>query len=258
MSIRVDQEIDGQLTENIIPVRLLAMRHKADKTLNKNYDRIKGYGEKFISLSAVNPGEEHTASKVSLVASASESIFAGKDGRVVDKVWQLTTNFVNDKRASDVEGATFEITGYLVGKRPELDKEENETGRLILSICVVGYKGKANIFDFYASGNCAAHIEKNWELGETIKAGGIISMTHKVVEWEEEMGFGEPIKHRRTESRRELVITRGSHSGLDEEYSYDGTDIKNILEARMALKKELERGASAQKPAQKASHDYGF
>lgn len=237
--IKVEQEINGEMTENIIPVSMFSMRHKKDGSINQNFDRIKKYGEDLTSLAAVEKGDEHLASKVSVQARADENMFVGATGNIVEKVWRLSSNFINAKRPNDVEGATFEVTGTVVSKNPEVDKEGNETGRLILNLCVVGWGGKANVLEFVASGNPATHIDANWEVGDTVKAGGVISMTNKVVTWEEEMGFGDPIQHSRTETRRELIILRGSRSGLDEDKSYDQDDIRRILNERKTYKESL-------------------
>lgn len=234
ISVRVDQEIDGEMKENIIPIQLFSMRHKkSDGSLNKNYDRIKEYYEKYVSLEAVEPGKEHLASKVSIQAQLGENTFTGRDGREV-RSWRLSTNFINDMKPSEKEEASFVVTGVVLSKTPEVDKEENETGRLIVQMCLIDFRGQANVVDFIAAGGPATHIDQNWEIGDTVKAGGIVSMTNKVVYVEEEMGFGESIKRPRTESRRELIITKGSQAGLDEDYSYDGDDIRKILAERRA------------------------
>ena len=41
--IRVDQEINGEVVENDIPVQMFSMRKKKDGTPNPNYDRILKY-----------------------------------------------------------------------------------------------------------------------------------------------------------------------------------------------------------------------
>ena len=58
-TVKVDQEVNGKMTENEIPVRMFAMRKKKDGTNNKLYDNIVGYKEKFTALAACpedNPG----------------------------------------------------------------------------------------------------------------------------------------------------------------------------------------------------------
>ena len=74
------------------------------------------------------------------------------------------------------------------------------------------------------------HIKNNWEKGDTVTLAGIVNMTYEVKTWMEEQGFGEPIERRKTVSKKELIITSGSPSGLDEDYSYDNDAIKIALE----------------------------
>lgn len=259
ISVRVDQDINGVTEENIIPIKLFSNRHKkGSKELNNNYDRIKKYGETLTSLGAVEEGKENLASKVSIQAQIAENIFAGRDGRVVN-TWQLSSNFINNWRAQDTEGATFEVTGVVAKKIPETDKEGNETGRLIVKMCLVGWGGTANVLDFYASGNSATYIDRNWNEGDTVRAAGAVSITKKVVEREanDEYGFGEPVKKYNTISKRELIILAGSRSGLDEDESYDADDIKIALDKRKAKIAEVENGVK--KTANKPANDgFGF
>lgn len=253
-SVRVDQDINGRTEENIVPVKLFASRHKKDGGNNANFDRIKEYGEKLIALGSVEPGQEDKASKVTITASIKENSFAGRDGRIVNS-WQLSSNFINSQRRDDEEGATFLVTGVVMKKIPETDRSGEETGRLLVKLCLIGWGGTANVIDFYAEGSAADHIDRNWEQGDTVKAAGVIAMTSRTVKVEEEVGFGEPIVHTRTESRRELIITSGSGAGLSEDKSYDADDIKVSLEKRKAYLASLEE----QKPTPKKSNDsFGF
>jgi hypothetical protein len=261
-AIRVDQEINGKVEENIIPIKLFSNRHKKDSSgkpsneLNVNYDRIKEYGEKLIALGSVEPGEEGKASRVSVTASIRENSFAGRDGRIVN-TWQLSTNFINSMKNSDDEEATFLVTGVVVKKIHETDREGEETGRLIVKLCIVGWNGSANVIDFIAEGSAADHIDRNWEQGDTIKAAGVIAMTKKTVKTTEDVGFGEPIVHTRTETRRELIIKSGSGAGLSEDESYDSDDIKVALDKRKAYLTSLENAPKATSVAKK-NDGFGF
>lgn len=258
IQIKVDQPIGDKVEENVIPVKLFSSRHKKDGNLNANYDRIKGYADKLQSLGSVDNPKD--ASRVNVVAKIAENAFAGKDGRIIN-TWQLSTNFINDARNSDEEGATFVVTGVVVKKLQELDREGNETGRLIVKLDIIGYNGTSNVIDFYASGSAADHIDRNWEQGDTVKAAGVIAMTKKVIKIEEEMGFGEALVKERTESRRELIITKGSQAGLSEDESYDSDDIKVSLDKRKAYLTSLEENAknkSSAAPAKKSSDGFGF
>ena len=51
-NVKVDQEINGTMVENIIPVRMFSMRLKKDKTPNAVYDGIVRMKETFTSAAA--------------------------------------------------------------------------------------------------------------------------------------------------------------------------------------------------------------
>lgn len=257
LEVRVDQAIDGTVTENIIPIGLFANRHKKEngkpgQELNMLYDKYVEYANNLVSLGSAD--ENHPASKVTLSTEIRENNFMGKNGKRVDS-WKLSTNFINEARASDEESARFKITGVLVGKNPEVDKEGNETGRILLKICIVGYGGKANVIDFVATGAVAEHIDRNWEKGDTIKAAGLIAMTNKIIDIEENLGIGETQIRHQTVSRRELIITGCSEGCLDDSEAYDADDIKVALDARKAYLATLE--TQTQKSAPK-NDGFGF
>ena len=257
--IRVDQEINGKVVENIIPISMYSSKLKKDGTPNSNYNRILGYKEKFVSIAAAeNPSQ---ASKITVgslntgTASLTENSFYSKDGKLVLS-YQINTNFLNDRRDADDEGAQFVLSG-VVGKMKEEVKNDEPTGRLILTFVVIGYNGRANVLDLIAEGSVKSYIESNWNEGDTVKVSGIINMSSAVKVTYEDQGFGAPIKKTIPESRRELIITGGSPNGLPEATSYDGDDVKAILAERQARLKELEEKTKAKATAKPASSN-GF
>lgn len=258
MDIRLDQEYDGRVEENIIPVKLFSSKHKkGTKEINNNYERFKKYADTLISLGACDEGKENMASKLSIQAKIKENSFAAQDGRFVEN-WELSTNFANSQKPQDKEGSSFIVTGTIVGMNKELDKDGNETGRLKIKLCLVGYNGAANVIDFVASGSPANYIENNWNEGDTVKAAGIIRSTQEVVSKEEEVGFGEPIVKNYTRTTRELVITSGSRGGLDDDSSYDADDIRTALNERKARKEEAIANASKSSSAPANKGGFGF
>lgn len=244
--IRVDQEVNGQSVENIIPIRMFSARTKKDGSPNKNYDRIKGYRDSLIALAAAeDPSQASRITVSGNAANITENSYYTPDGRLVQS-FQINTNFLNAKRDTDAEKATFAFSG-VVGKMKEETKDDVETGRLIVSFIVVGYNGRANVIELVADGAAKTFIENNWNEGDTVKVNGIINMTYTVKKYYEEQGFGEPIERQRTESRRELLITGGSQSGLEESFSYDADDIKAALAERATRLKEQEQKSKEKK-----------
>lgn len=262
IEVRVDQTVNGNVEESIVPIKLSSMRHKADKSLNSNYDRIKSYGDKLIALTSVDPGEEDRASMVNITASIKENSFASRTGNIIND-WQLSTNFINDKKRNDKEEATFILTGVVVNNLAdarEVDSEGNETGRLNVKLCVVGWNGQANVIDFVAEGSAAEHIERNWEQGDTVRAAGYIVVNQKVVKsgGGEDFGFGE-MKREHTVPKRELLITAGSGAGLSEDESYDSGDIKVALDERLVYLESLKnKGKDKEEKPSKNNGGFGF
>lgn len=244
-SIKVDQEIGGKPVENIIPVRMFSMRLKKDGGKNAVYDGIVKMKEDFISAAAAETPAQ--ASKVIITGGQlQENMWLDKTTNQLRTAFQISSNFMRKAKEEDKEEATFELSGVVGDIKYEMDKDGNETGRLIIKFIVVGYLGKTDVIQLIAENPTAInHIRNNWEKGDTVTLTGVVNMTYTVKTWLEEQGFGEPIKRQRTESKRELIITGGSPTGLDEELSYDMDAIKLALDERQA---RID-GLSAKKPA---------
>lgn len=254
-SIRVDQEVGGKKVENVIPVRMFSMKYKKDGSPNAIYESISKMKDNFISLSAAETPAQ--ASKILISGGQlQENMWLDKSTNKPKTSFQISTNFMKAAKPEDKERATFELSG-VIGEIKDEMKNDEETGRLLIKFIVVGYQGKVDIIQLIAENPTAVnHIRNNWEKGDTVTLTGVINMTYTVKTWEEEQGFGEPIKRQRTESRRELIITGGSPSGLDEEYSYDMDAIKLALDDRLGRINKL----SEKKPATPANKtiDLGF
>jgi hypothetical protein len=248
--IGVDQEIDGKVIENEIPVKMFSMRLKSDgKTQNVVYDRIVGYKEQFTSAAIVDDISQ--ASRVRVLAQVEEnSYYDDKKDRIVTG-YQFRGSFMNKEKASDKEECTFEVQGVVGKMKPETDKSGEETGRLIISMVVIGFRGKANVINFIAKDSGKDFILANWNEGDTVVVTGKIISSYKTETWQEEQGFGEPITRTRTVGQRELLITGGSPGGANEEMSYDMDSIKIALSERQenldAMKTKTKAKASAPK-----------
>lgn len=242
-TIRVDQEINGEVVENDIPVSMFSMKKKKDGTLNPNYDRILKYQTELVPMSIVEDASQ--ASRIYVggtAASIEENLFVNKQGNLTS-TFQISSNFINKARKDEDDAATFEFTGVIGKMKAETDREGEETGRLIVSFIVFGYNGRANVIDLIAEdvpgSNAKTFIEGHWEEGDTVSVAGIIKMSFKTIEWEEEQGFGDPIKRHRTVSSRELLIKKGAGEGFEESLSYDPDLVNLALEEREKYKQEV-------------------
>lgn len=255
--IRLDQDINGVVTENIIPVGFYANKLKNDGTENKMYQRILEYGQTLISATAAE--DPSMASKVKISgASLTENAYCRQDGSLVEKNFAIRGSFINKQRDTDEEGATFEVSGVVGKMFNEVDKEGQETGRLLVDFIIIGYKGVAHVIRMVAEGASKAHIENNWNQGDTVNVNGKINMYSSIRIVKEEQGFGEPIERKIPEFRQELVIIGGSKYGLDEAYSYDASDVKVAVDERAAYLKTLEQNKKESTASTNKKPNFGF
>lgn len=250
--IGVDQEVDGKVIENEIPVKMFSMRLKSDgKTPNVVYDRIKKYGEDFTSAAIVEDISQ--ASQVKILAQVEENSYYDDKRDKIITGYQFNGSFMNKKKPSDEEECKFETQGVVGKLTSEIDKNGDETGRLIVSMVVIGFRGKANRIDYIAKDSAKDFILANWNEGDTVVVTGKIISSFKTETWEEEQGFGEPIKRTRTVGQRELLITGGSPGGANEELSYDMDSIKLALDERKAALEEMKTKTKAKTSAPKTN-----
>lgn len=268
-TIKVDQEVNGKMTENEIPVRLFSMKKKIDGADSKMYPIIVGYREKFTSLAACPEDHPEMASKIAVVSTdpskpngtVAENIWIDPNSGEVKTGWQINAKFLNDPRGDFEEEARFEMSGVILSRARETGSDGEETGRLKIKFAVIGYKGRVDVINLIAaSDNAVNFIETNWEDGDTVNVNGVISFNQSTKTWTEDQGFGEPIKRSKTETRKELVILGGSQAGLEEAYSYDAQDIKNGLAERQARVEEQKSKANNKTRPQssKNSNQFGF
>lgn len=255
--IAVDQEVDGVPVSNIIPVKMFSMKLKKDGGPNKIYERILGYKNEFKSVAIVEDRSE--ATRVTVSAKVSENSFYDERTNQIRSGYAIDSNFINKAKDADVEGAKFVFSGVVMGKQNEVDTNGEETGRLLVKMGLVGYAGKLNVITLVATGSKKDHIENNWENKETVKVAGLVNMTHEVKQIVDDSGFGDPIVRTKTINKNELFITGGSASGLEEDLSYDATDISEMLEARKADLEALKNKTPKAAPAKSnGGFDVGF
>jgi hypothetical protein len=247
--VKVDQEINGQLKECEIPIDIYANKLTKDNAPSKLYPIVLGYKEKLVSLAACPEDQPQLASKIVVNgANISENVWTDQSTGQPKSSYKIHSNFLNVYNGNMSEfkqKATFELTGVLLGTRPETINDQ-ETGRLKIKFAVVGYNGRVDIIDLIAeSPNAVNFISSNYQDGDTVQLTGRINISRSTKTWEEEQGFGEPIIRTKTETRREFIVTGGSPSGLDEAHSYDANDIKAGLDERALRIQESKNKAPA-------------
>lgn len=235
-TIKVDQEISGQLAECEIPVEMYATKLTKEGKESKLYPIVLGY-KKLTSLAACPEDQPQMASKVTVTgATLFENVWFDTKSNQARSSYKIRSNFLNPYNGSMEDfkpTAKFELSGVILETAPELNKEGTETGRLKVTMAVVNYGGKVDIIPLIAESPSAVNfISANWNQGDTVKVAGRVKISHRVDRWEEAQGFGDPIIREKTVSCREFIITSGSEAGMDEDHSYDADDIKAGLQER--------------------------
>lgn len=260
-----DQVVCGEPVETRVEVRFSCNRYKkhpTDPSKNgeplKLYDTIVGYKDKFTSIAAAETPEQ--ASEVTINgARLEENLWVDANG-TEHTGWIVRGSWMKKKLPEEKEGATFKVSAYIFKMDDELDKNGDPTGRIKLTVGVVGYDGKIHRLEMFASGAYKAHIEQNWNPKETVNITGRINMIRKVETYTEDTGFGEPIEKTRSVFKKELIVTGGSPYGLAEEASYDEDSIRKACAERSNKIEEMkvESKKKAAKPKTSSVSDYGF
>lgn len=241
-TIRADQEINGVVITSEVPFSAITMRHRKDGSVNAIYDRYISYKEQFISLAAAEKPED--ATRLSITGSLEENSYYRQDGTLKED-FRISARYLNKAKRDEKDCATFTVSG-VVGAIKDEEKNGEPTGRSCVKMTIINWGGKAHVINMTASGSPKAHIEANWEVGDTVLVTGRFAIYSKTEIEKKDMGFGEPMEKPHTTRVREAVITGGSNTGLEEAFSYDADDIKAALAERKA---SLESARQAPKSA---------
>ena len=70
-----------------------------------------------------------------------ENVWIDKSTGTERSGFQITGNFLNAKKNGEPDGATFKLSGVVLGFRDEIDRNDNETGRTIIKFGIINYRG---------------------------------------------------------------------------------------------------------------------
>lgn len=246
---------------NMIPVGFISADKKKDGTPNQNYARLQNL-KNFNSIAAL--GKEEGATKVQIRgANLQENLFLPQGAQEVVSTIKINSNFFTKitNEANYNPEASFNVTTCILKMEDEARNEE-ETGRLIVTGALIGYADKAEIVRFVVEEKANIDfITSHWKVGDTVRIGGDLRFTEEIVEQEQEVGFGEAETRRFTRRRKEFVIKRGSAEGLDEEEAFNYEEVKKSLKDRVD-RMEAIKNAPQQAPQATTTtikeEDYGF
>ena len=109
--------------------------------------------------------------------------------------------------------AEFEMECFIANMKPEINKEDEETGRLIVNVIVPVYGGKVVPFTLLAEGDIADFLNVNYEKNKTAFLMGDVKNTVTINKVEKGGGFGKKKVETFINTKQELIITGGGVNG---------------------------------------------
>lgn len=234
--VNVDQSYAGNDEHEEVKVSFYSGKYTNDGRDNPAYKSIEGLANyKRISVDGdMADGIRFTRGTIG------EYAFKPQGGDSVVTGWQINNSFFTKVPSVNVKPqAVFKNEIFIREITDEVDNSGEVTGRLkIVGILVTGYKdvANANVITYYVEDKQAIdYISKNWSEGDTVNVGGRIRSCVEMAEAapKESAGFGDEIAIGGARNRRELIITTGSPSSVDEDMSFDEDVIRTLMGERM-------------------------
>lgn len=249
---------DKEGLESYIPVSFISADKKANGEPNKIYQNLQ-------ALKSFNSIASAGIEKADMIqirgAKLSENIFMPKGSDKVVLSTRITSNFFTRIQKQNFSPeATFNTIIYIVKMEPEMKNYEGdmqETGRLLITGALVGYKDKIDLVTFIVENEKNIEfINSHYQVGDTVRVGGKLNFSEETVTVSKEVGFGEAEERTYTKRKRELIILRGSAGPLEDEQAYQEEDIKKALLERKARIEETQ--AKNQQTQDYSSSKYDF
>lgn len=228
--VELEQEVSGVRTSVLVPVSVFANKLKNDGNPNPAFKGLKEIEATYNSIAVVGRDK---ADKVRIdKGEITENVFYGQNSELVTFP-RIRNTFFKKVTGDYNPHADFIAKIVIANIKDEIDKEGIETGRLVIKGLIVQYGGKIDVVDFVVEKKEAvAFIRDNYKKNDTVQVSGKVRFTSITETKETPQGFGDPIIETVTRNKRELVITSGSDGAMDEDESYDLSEIAKGLTAR--------------------------
>ena len=256
LTVRVAQTYGGNDEVSEIPVSMFAAQFTSKGTPNPAYQSLQ-------DLRKMKTAQDHGIDGADTIritsANIHENNFVSKSGQLING-WQINTSFVNTGSTADV--ASFILDIFIMDMAPELDRDQDETGRLLIKGAIVQYGGKVDVLNFIVENpDTVDYISSHWNVNETNTVKGRIRVTSQ----EEKpvassSSWGEDVPDTTTRMIRELIITKGDDEGKEEDFAYDPSEIRKGFNVRKAEIEQLQIEAKNKnsKPAEDATSKYSW
>ena len=239
MNIRVTHKYGGRTETSDIPVTMFATQYTLKGGINPAYTSLQSLKE---FKTAQNVGFDLAETVICSGRSTTlrENNFVTKTGQFITG-WQINASFIAKNNNSLAETGIFDLDVFIIDKHPELDHNEEPTGRLVLKCGIIQYGGKLDVIEFIAEGpEQVDYIERAWNEQDTVNIQGRIRVTSVEEEPLHNSGWGEEIPESSTRLIRELIITTGSDEPKEEEFAYDPVEIKKAFNVRKSMIEQMQ------------------
>ena len=253
VTIRVAQSFDGRDEVDEIPVSIFGQQFTSKGQPNPAYKTVQ-------DLHNMKTAQEHGYELADTVritgANLRENNFVAKSGQVIN-TWQINSSFINGGGTPEL--ATFFVDIFIMDMSPELNRDGEETGRLLIKGAVVQYGGKLEVFQFIVEDpDKVEYITNHWNVNDTVNARGHIRVTSLEEKSSgKQSTWGEQIPDVTTKMVRELIITDGDDEGKEEDFAYDPVEIKKGFNVRKAMIEQMQVEVK-EKPTANAANDYDW
>lgn len=232
------------------PVRV--PEKKKDKTDNPMFASFMTVMNEYKAIADKDVGEE-LADKIYVDTTKSkDGINLYHDKRTGASTFSFKTAFFNRAKAGDTTEpyAEFEIETYIKSIVPEVSKEGEETGRVLVHCWVPTYSGIEQITLVAEDPDICSAISDTFTTGQTVKFYGNIINNRVETVTTIPVAIGKPRVERKVEYRNDMVINGASDAyeeGVTAFPPYEKAVIDKAIQERE--NKIAEEKANAQKPA---------
>lgn len=150
-------------------------------------------------------------------------------------VFGYKSNFFNRVVGEYHPHAEFEVEMFIYSMNPEIDKEGEETGRLLVKGWVPQYENGIEPLTLVVPADLADAVESTFERGQTAKFYGEVVNDRIVIKHEIPVAIGKPKVEVKTITKNELVVTGATEpyeEGVSVEKPYPAETIKLAIQAR--------------------------
>lgn len=258
--VRTTNVVDGMEYKVEIPVRVYQSKVTKNNKDNPAYATAQKIMKDYVSIAA---GGEEKATAIRLPeksTSLQENFFMSKTTKQMVFSSGIKASFVNEINKADMKpGARFKNIIVIGEMTDEINKDDEETGRLIIKGIIPQWGGKVDVIDFIVANRKIVDLVKhNWQKGDTVLIGGYINYISIVeTKTDDSNTFGEVMQSQSTRSVREYIITGGHEEPLtEEEGAYSADDIAVALQERQKRIEEAKNKATATE--KKSTPNFGF